>query len=405
MIAPVSKVEQVRVSGPLESFAEGFRQSLLDAGYTPLSAVVQLRLMAHLSRWLDSQQLPPGELSTVRVNEFLKLRQEAGYTGLRTGKAMVAMLRFLRARGVVPLPVAAIPDTASGALLASFHRYLLNERGLAASTAAAYVTRASRFLCGYVTDGNVSLLSAGTVTQAVLDESMTRGVGSVQFFVVAVRAFVTFCRLEGLVDVDLTAAAPAITGRRAPVLPQDMAPEDAAALLASCDHDEIIGLRDYAVLLVLLRLGLRAGEVARLRLEDVDWRAGQIVVRGKGSRLESLPWPADVGAAVADYLRHGRPETILREVFITTCAPRAALQRGSVSLTVRRACVRAAIAPIGAHRLRHALARDMVAAGASLPEIGQVLRHHHLSSTAIYAKVDLPQLRLLALSWPEAGSR
>lgn len=404
MSAPRSKVWQVRVSGPLESFAEGFRQSLLDAGYTPLSAVVQLRLMAHVSRWLDSQQVALGDFSSERVEEFLQARR-AKFKALRTLEAMAPMLRFLRARGVVPAPIAAVLGSRSEALLASFHRYLLNERGLATSTSAAYVARARRFLAGHAEEGNVSHLSAGMVTRAVLDESQTRCVGSVQFFVVAVRAFVTFCRLEGLIDVDLAAAAPSITGRRAPVLPQGLSPADAAALLASCDRDEVIGLRDYAVLLVLLRLGLRAGEVGRLRLEDIDWRAGQIIVRGKGSRLESLPWLADVGAAVADYLRNARPDTMLREVFVTVCAPRAALLRGSVSLIVRRGCVRAGIAPIGAHRLRHALARDLVAAGASLPEIGQVRRHHHLSSTAIYAKVDLPQLRLLALPWPEAGSR
>lgn len=405
MNAPRSKAETVRVFGPMESFAEGFRLSLLDAGYTPLSAVVQLRLMAHASRWLESQQIPLRDFTTQRVTEFITGRHKAGYTGLYTSEAMVPMLQFLRGHGAVPMSVAFVPDSAAEVLLASFHRYLLHERGLAASTAAAYVARARRFLTGSVGEGEIGYLSAAMVTRAVLDESQTRCVGSVQFFVVAVRAFVKFCRLEGLVDVDLTAAAPSITGRRALELPQGLSPDDAAALLEACDRDEVIGLRDYAVLLILLRLGLRAGEVARLRLEDINWRTGQVVVRGKGSRLESLPWPADVGAAVAHYLQHARPDTNFREVFVTVCAPRVALQRESVSLIVRRSCVRAGIAPIGAHRLRHALARDMVAAGASLPEIGQVLRHHHLSSTAIYARVDLPQLRLLAQSWPGVGTR
>jgi site-specific recombinase XerD len=210
--------------------------------------------------------------------------------------------------------------------------------------------------------------------------------------------------LEGLIEVDLSAAAPSITGRRQQVLPQGIKPEDASALLLSCDCSQTIGKRDQAVLLLLLRLGLRAIEVARLRLDDIDWRAGQMVIRGKGERQESLPLPAEVGESVAGYLQNGRPGSVNREVFLTVCAPLMELKRGSVSLIVRRACVRAGITPMGAHRLRHALACEMGAAGASLPEIGQVLRHRHLSSTTIYAKTDILQLRGLALQWPSGGS-
>ena len=152
----------------------------------------------------------------------------------------------------------------------------------------------------------MSRITAADVTGAVLAETVTRKVGSVQFFVVAVRTFLRFCGLEGLIEVDLSAAAPSITGRRSPVLPQGIKREDTTALLASCDRRQAIGRRDHAVLLILLRLGLRAVEVARLRLDDIDWRAGQLVVRGKGEREESLPLPAEGGESVADYLRNGR---------------------------------------------------------------------------------------------------
>jgi site-specific recombinase XerD len=404
MNAPVSKVFPVRVLGPLASHAAGFKESLADSGYTPLSAAVQLRLMAHVSRWLGAEDLEVRDLNEERVEDFLSARRKAGYTGLRTSEAMVPLLGFLRASGMVPSRVVVPASSAVEVLHASFSQYLLSERGLAASTAAAYVARIDRFLAGCAPDGDLARLSAADVTRSVLEETVTRKEGSVQFFVVAVRTFLKFCSLEGLIEVDLSAAAPSITGRRQQVLPQGIKPEDASALLLSCDRSQTIGKRDHAVLLLLLRLGLRAIEVARLRLDDIDWRAGQMVIRGKGERQESLPLPAEVGESVAGYLQNGRPGSVNREVFLTVCAPLMELKRGSVSLIVRRACVRAGITPMGAHRLRHALACEMVAAGASLPEIGQVLRHRHLSSTTIYAKTDILQLRGLALQWPSGGS-
>lgn len=405
MSTPTSRVAPVWVSGPLVRYAPGFTESLADKGYTALSTVNQLRLIGHLSNWLEAEQLAVGDLNATRVEEFLLARRAAGYTALRTSKAVAPLLDFLRASGVLPEPAEVAPKSATEFVLASFSRYLLSERALAASTAAAYVARADRFLAGCAADGDLSKVTAGAVTRAVLHESTTRSVGSVQFFVLAVRSFLRFCCREGLIDVDLSAAAPTMTGRRTPLLPQGIKQREAQALLASCDRRQAIGRRDHAVLQLLIRLGLRAGEVSRLRLEDIDWHAGQIMVRGKGGRHDSLPLPADVGESLAGYLQRGRPNTTRREVFLTVIAPLSGLSRGSVSLIVRRACVRAGATPIGAHRLRHALACDMVAAGTPLPEIGQVLRHRHLSSTAIYAKVDIVQLRTLALPWPGGESR
>ena len=400
MSTPTSRVAMVWVSGPLASYADGFTESLVDKGYTALSRVNQLRLMGHVSNWLADEQLAVGDLDAAHVEEFLLVRRAAGYTGLRTSEALVPLLDFLRANGALAVPVASAPESATELILASFGRYLLSERALAASTAAAYVARVDRFLAGCTADGDLSKITAGNVTRAVLDESATRSVGSVQFFIVAVRSFLRFCCLGGLIDVDLSTAAPSMTGRRTPVLPQGIKQHELQALLASCDRRRAIGRRDHAVLSVLIRLGLRAGEVARLRLDDIDWHTGQIMVRGKGGRFDSLPLPADVGESVAGYLQRGRPDTTRREVFLTVIAPRSPLTRGTVSTIVRAACLRSGVAPIGAHRLRHTLACDMVAVGTPLSEIGQVLRHRHLSSTTIYAKVDIAQLRTLALPWP-----
>ncbi len=225
-------------------------------------------------------------------------------------------------------------------------------------------------------------------------------VGSTQYFVAGLRAFLRFCFVEGLVDGDLSAAVLAVTGRRRSSLPKGIAPGDAQRSLESCDRRRSDGRRDYAILAVLVRLGFRAGEVARLTLEDIDWRAGEIVVDGKGRRTDSLPLPADVGEAIVAYLRRGRPKTTRREVFLRLLAPIGPLGRGGVSCVVRRACRRAGMAEIGAHRLRHTLACEMVAAGVELPDIGQLLRHHGVSSVSIYARVNINALRELALPWP-----
>lgn len=399
MSGPTSKVAEVRVPGPLAPFTAAFKSALLDTGYTPLSAVIQLRLMVHLSRWLQARGLSAVDLSDERAEEYIADRRAAGYRGLVTRRALTPLLDLLTAVGARPV-AAAVESVRVPPLLASFERYLLAERGLAPCTVEAYVARAGRFVAEYTVDGDVSTVTAADVTGAVLAEYAAKSVGAGQYYVAAVRSLLRFCLMEGLVSADLSAAALAVTGRRSSLLPKGISAEDGRALLRSCDRRRVVGRRDYAVLLILLRLGLRAGEVARLRLEDIDWRAGQIVVRGKGRRDERLPLPAEVGAAIAAYLRRGRPAVAVREVFVSAIAPWSALARGSVSLIVRRACHRAGITPMGAHRLRHGLACAMVRKRIPLAQIGQVLRHRSPITTAGYARVDVDQLRTLARPWP-----
>jgi site-specific recombinase XerD len=396
----MSKVAEVGVPGPLALFATAFREALPAAGYTPLSAVNQLRLMAHLSRWLDARGLSAADLTDERVQQYLAQRRTAGYTGLIGRRAMDPILNVLKASGVLPVTEQAAPAAGTAALLAAFDRYLRAERGLAASTTKAYVARATRFLAEYAAAGEVCDLTSADVTSAVLAECTTRSVGAGQYFVAALRAFLRFAHVEGLIAGDLSAAALTVTGRRGSLLPKGISPDEAEALLRACDRGSAVGRRDRAVLLVLLRLGLRGGEAARLRLEDIDWRTGQLLVRGKGSRDERLPLPGDVGEAVADYLQQGRPASARRDVFLTAIAPAVGLTREAVSGIVRRAFDRAGIAQVGPHRLRHGLACAMVRAEVPLAEIGQVLRHRSPVSTAIYARVDVAALRDLAQPWP-----
>lgn len=396
-----SNVSTVVVAGPLAPFAARFKARLEELGYTPLTTVNILRLLSHLSRWLDAHGLTAADLSSVWVEQYFGERRAAGYRGLRSSRSLTVLLEMLRAEGVLVGEEPAPPCSAVETLLAAFENYLLTERGLAASTARAYVLRARRFL---TRRPEVSLagLTAADVSAAVLAEAGAGSVGSTQFFVVALRAFLRSCFIQGLTPDDLSAAALSMTGRRRPGLPRGITRAEAMALLGSCDRRTAVGRRDYAVLLTLLRLGLRAGEVAVLGLGDLDWRAGELVVHGKGQRVDRLPLPPDVGEAIAGYLRRGRPRTALREVFLHAVAPIGPLSRRGISLIVHRACARAGVTPVNAHRLRHTLACEMVRAGVPLPEISQVLRHRSLVSTAIYARVDVEQLRTLAQPWPSA---
>jgi site-specific recombinase XerD len=394
---------EVDVPPPLAPLAAGFKAALIEAGYGVHSVREHLWLMAHLSRWMHEHGLTVGDLDEGRQDGFLTARRGAGYRTLCSRRALVPLLGFTVAQGLA----AADPPAVSPVevLLARYSHYLLGERAVAPSTARLYTKRVRRFLARCAPDANLRSMSAGQVTAAVLAECETVSVGSAQYFVAALRSFLRFCYLERLTDTDLSAAALAVSGRRPSWLPKGMRRRDVSSLLGSCDRRTEAGRRDYAILLLLARLGLRAGEVAALRLEDIDWRSGELLVRGKGPRLDRLPLPVDVGEAVAAYLERGRPRTSCREVFVSVAAPIGALGNMAISDVVRRSCRRAGIEPIGAHRLRHALAVDLVAAGAALPEIGQLLRHRSASATRIYARVDLELLRSVAQPWPVGGRR
>lgn len=401
---PTTKVSKVHVAGPLAPFAAALKARLNDLGYTPLTTVMVMRLTAHLSHWLDASGMTVSDMTSARVEEYFEERRAEGRSASWTPRSLVPLLEVLTALGVLPADESVAGASQEDVLLASFQRYLRDERALAPRTVAGYVDGARRFLSGHAHE-NLASLTAGDVTRAVLRESVAGSVGSAQYFVTALRSFLRFCFIEGLVETDLSAAALSMTGRRRSPLPRGISQTDAQALLDSCDRRGSIGRRDYAVLTMLLRLGLRAGEVVALTLDDIDWRAAEMVVHGKGRRDDRLPLPADVGEAIAGYLQRGRPKSTRREVFLRAVAPVAPLGRTGVSLIVRRACGRAAVTPVGAHRLRHTMACEMVRKEVPLPEISQVLRHRSVTSTAIYAKVDVEQLRRLAQPWPGGAGR
>jgi site-specific recombinase XerD len=407
MADPVSRVSRVLMRGPLAPFAEEYGGELLARGYTPRTAVNQLRQVSRLSCWLGDHGLRPADVGEERISEFLAFQRAGGRHRAQWSRpGLTCLLDVLRRAGVAPGVQSPGQPSAEDLLLASFERYLLAERGLAAGTTEGYLGHARRFLQGFAPPGGLAAVSAGDVTTAVLAESGRVSVSAVQFFISGLRSFLRFCFAEGLVPAGLSPAVLAMTGRRRTTLPRGISQADAAALLDSCDRSTALGRRDYAIVITLLRLGLRAAEVAGLALDDIGWREGQITVTGKGGRADRLPLPADAGEAIAAYLRDGRPAGGCRAVFLRARAPFGPVMTRTVSSTVRRACRRAGIPEVGSHRLRHTTACEMVFAGVPLVQAAQVLRHRSLQTTALYARADAGRLRELALPWPgQEGAR
>jgi len=392
----------VRVTGPLLPHAEGFSERLTELGYTRLSAADQLRLMAHLSRWLASRGLGAGQLTPQRAEQFLRARRCAGYASRRSQRGLAPLLDYLRGQGVSPQPMPAAACTPVQRMARDYHVYLVQERGLAAGTIRRYVRDAGLFLTELLgqDDGDLGALTPGEVTDFVLRECRRRGSGSARNLVASLRSLLRFCYLQGHTTRELAPAVPAAASWRGASLPRGVDAGAVSRLLRSCDQRTAMGRRDYAILVLLSRLGLRVAEVAALTLDDVDWRHGEIVIRGKGGRQERLPLPADAGQALAGYLSYGRPAAASRFLFLRMPAPRGGLSPTGIATIVRAACDRAGLPRAGAHRLRHGAASEMLRAGAGLPEVAQVLRHASLATTAIYAKVDRAALRSLARPWP-----
>ena len=392
---------RVRVTGPLAMYADGFRADLAAQGYAAESADRNLRTLAHVSRWMDDQGVSAGQLSIPRLVEFLGARRREGYHHALSIRAVMPLISYLRRLGVAVRPepmVAGTVDLVAG----EYRRYLVSERALTDQVAGKYTRLAREFLavCEERGGPGVGGLSAAWVTGYVVAQCRGRPPGSAKFVVTALRSLLRFLFLAGHTRCQLASAVPAVAHWGAGSLPRALSPQMVAALLASCDTDTVLGRRDRAILVLLARLGLRAGEVAGLELDDLDWRAGEISVRGKGSRRERLPLPADVGEALVAYLHGGRPRAGCRKVFLRLNAPVTGLTVSGVTMVVYRACARAGLPRAGAHRLRHSAASAMLAGGGTLAEVGQVLRHVRLETTAIYAKIDQAALRGLARPWP-----
>lgn len=383
-------------------YIDGFRAWLEASGYTRGSVRTMLREVGHLGRWMAEVNVDAAELDWDRIETFLSARAAGGRR--RPGRRSFQPLTdYLNGAGVLSPETSEV--TPVGELVAVYHDWLVG-RGLAAATILRYQNLARRFLQERFDEvGRRFLedLSATHVVAFLLRETERVSVGAAKGRVAELRALLRFLFVRELTPRALASAVPPVAGWHDTGLPVGLAADDVQRLLDSCDRGHSVGVRDFAILLLVARLGLRSIEVARLQLGDIDWRAGEMTVRGKGGHQDRLPLPYDVGEALTVYLREARPSASVRHVFLMSKAPRRPIRADLVGDVTRRACRRAGLPVVAAHRLRHALATEMLHRGATLIEVSQVLRHRNLATTAIYAKVDLSTLRQVAQPWPGAG--
>ena len=392
--------------GPIAPYLGGFADSLSAMGYSACWIHRQVLLGAGFSQWLGRKAVALQDISSDHLTRYLRHRTRRLRLRPEDRGALTRLVGFLRREGVVPEETAAVPTpTSVDHCVRAYEVYLREQRALATATIVNYVPFVRAFLEHRFGAGLVKLscLSAADVVNFVRHQAPRLHRKRAKLMTTALRSFLSYARFCGDVVVDLAAAVPVVPNWSMASIPRAIAPEQVRRLLTSIDRRTATGRRDYAIVLLLARLGLRSGEVASLQLDDIDWKAGQLSVHGKSGHRNKLPLPADVGRAIAAYLKAGRPPSTSRSVFLRARAPACGFQGGcAVGSIVRHRLQRSDVdAPtFGAHQFRHGLATEMLRGGASLGEIGDLLGHRHPQTTMIYTKVDIQALRKLAPPWP-----
>jgi len=358
--------------------------------------------MAHASDWLADHSLGVADFTEPVIDRFVVARRAGGHSAHMSMRGMSPMIDYLRSVGAAPVVAPAEATTASEILIERYAGYLVRERGLASTTVVAYRRAAKSFFASRdAGDGfDLGSLSASDVTSYVLAKCQRHTTWSVRATTSPLRSLLRFLFVEGLIDHDLVGAVPSGPDRRMNSLPRAVCASEVARLLGSCDRETVAGRRDFAMITVLSRLGLRAGETAALLLSDIDWRRGEMVVHGKANRVARLPLPVDVGEAIVSWLEARNQGGGCRHVFTRLRAPVGPLSNAGVSMVVSRASQRAGLPVIYAHRLRHSVATETLRAGGSLIEVAQLLRHSGVATTTIYARVDRAGLDAVVRPWP-----
>jgi len=372
-------------------------------GYALRPQSYHLSLLEHFDAWLARRHLPLARIGEKLVARFLDPLVRAKWVHVSAPATMRRLLAMLREGGVIAAPVTV--STAIDDAVAKYERFMVGERALSPATAASWIVFVRRLLSEEFENGPVKLqkLSASDVMAFVQRHARRHGTSYTRKLVASTRSFLRYLHYKGLHPQDLAMAVPKVARWKLATLPKHLPADQVQRVLKACGRKTALERRNYAILLLLARLGLRAGEVLRIQLDDIHWEHGYLMVRGKAARMAQLPLPAEVARAIARYIQHGRPHCDCRVLFIRDRAPRRGLYgANSVAKIVRRALKVAGVksARAGAHLLRHSLATDMLRRGASLDEIGEILRHRSADTTAIYAKVDLNALRTLAVAWP-----
>lgn len=396
--------------GPLAAFIRPFSDWVVAQGYRLDSLQQRVRIACDFSRWLGRRALQAPDIRSQHSDHYLQCRRRRRKVVSGDVVALGQFRDYLCKQGVIAAErINSDSVTAAKRCAREFERYLREERLLAAPTIITYVLFAGEFLKGRFGAGPVDLsqLCAGDIISFVRRRAPRLHVKRAKLLTTALRSFLRYGCYLGQLRADLITAVPIVASWSMPLIPRAISPDQVRRVLSHVDRRTVVGRRDYAILLLLARLGLRAGEIVSLELEDIDWNASSLSVRGKGGRRTQLPLPKDVADAIVACLKHGRPRTPCRRVFLRATAPvRGFLGPSALSTVVRHALLRSGVqTPTrGAHQFRHGLASEMFRHGASLAEIGELLGHRSPETTKIYAKVDLEVLRTLALPWP-GGAR
>lgn len=394
--------------GPLGRYIRLYADQLHAQGFRRPSARRKLQLAADFCRWLNGKKIAATQLLARHVGHYFQSRKRSGL-GLQLGDrpAVVGFLKLWREQRVIQEHPHLPPLRPCQKVLREYDLYLQKERSLSPATRIGYAPFVRQFLVSRFGRGRVDLstLKAPEVLKFVQRRAAQLKNKRALLMTTALRSFLRFARYRGDITLDLAACVPSVASWSLSTIPKALPSAQVDQVLAHTRQlSTAVGRRDYAILLLLARLGLRGGEVCHLVLEDIDWENSRIAIRGKGDRVAHLPMPADVGKAIAAYLKHDRPRVPgNRRLFLRVRAPLAGFKgQGSVGSVVKHALQRAKIESPrkGAHQFRHSLASTMLQQGSSLSEIGELLRHRSPDTTAIYAKVDLRSLRSLALPWP-----
>ena len=389
-------IERLR-QGPLSEHLDAYAAGVAEQGYAHHSIRQQIVVIADFSRWLKQKQIDVQALDSEVMDRFLRFRRRPQRVRRGDPKALERLLAMLRQKGIVKQHQQTVADSAQAGVVTEFRRYLLQERGLSPATLLNYVPVVEQFLAARFHNRatNFALLRAPHVTGFVMCHARQLSPVRAALMVTALRSFFRYLRYRGAIATDLAGCVPTVPNWSLSTLPRFLPAASVERILKCCDRTKSVGRRNHAILLLLARLGVRAGEVVGLNLDDIDWSTGQITIRGKGGRSAQLPLAAEVGAALAAYLRHDRPRSATRRVLLRHRAPFAGFGNSStISSLVRRALKHAGVesAHTGAHVLRHSLATSLLRQGGSLDEIGELLRHQNpnSSSTPCRRKLFIP---------------
>lgn len=392
-------------TGPLAIHLDVFAAHLESLGFCRRYIGGQLRVVANFSRWLRIRKISTRKLRNKHIVDFLSAENQSKAISGGKYAALNRLITFLHDRDICVRPVLKKKQTQTQIIVEDFGQYLVDERYLSPKTRIQYCPIITRFLTKRfkLRTTDLAQISAADIIDFIRREADQCSIARAKVATNAMRAFIRYGIHRCGVAPNLSGATPSVASWSMTDIPKAISPTDVQAILSACSRNTPIGQRDYAILLLLARLGLRAGEIVALTLDNIDWGAGSIFVVGKFGKSTVLPLPEDVGEAISNYLLHGRPCVQDRTLFLRSIAPIRPLgAQQTIATVVNAAIKRAGVSPPtrGAHQFRHALATDLLTQGASLAEIGRILRHQHSKTTNIYTKVDIKALRELSIPWP-----